>query len=622
VYFGANVLSLVSQVALVGWLLRRASLGAALAVLPVLFAFGGVFVAATGSLVAVLTLKATDGALRYSLHRTAAELLLVPFGDETRRRVKAFFDVVGQRGGQVLASGAILAFTAAGARPSTIALCLAALAVVWASSALSLRKPYVDLFRTRLEAGRLSHVSEFPELDVASLETLLGALESDNDREVIAALDVLERENKAHLVPTFIVYHPSERVVIRAIQILTRSGRKNLVRTIDRLVDHPSAAVRAATVTARSALAPDPPLLYARLPIEESPEVRAVIVVNLIASGEFSPRERAERLETIIERGSTATKVALADAIGLRRARGFDDILGALARAEASDVRRAAIAAVERLQSSSLLSLAVTALVDDSTRREAERVLATKGAEAFDALITRLEDTSTDPALRWRIPPAMAVSSPDRALPALLERLPREEDGKVRFQVIRTLERLVRQHPTLPVDRSALDRAIDGTVALSFFYLDARLVLVRGAENAARRKTPGHELLRDLLRDKEANTTGRLFRLLGLLHPADDFGEIYRGLRAGKELRATSMELIESILRDPLRNAVMGLVDDGDDSARLARAGRYHRELTADYEELLRLLATGDSDAVREVASFHAAELGINVGGGARGRAA
>jgi hypothetical protein len=66
----------------------------------------------------------------------------------------------------------------------------------------------------------------------------------------------------------------------------------------------------------------------------------------------------------------------------------------------------------------------------------------------------------------------------------------------------------------------------------------------------------------------------------------------------------------------------MGLVDDGDDSARLARAGRYHRELTADYEELLRLLATGDSDAVREVASFHAAELGINVGGGARGRAA
>jgi AAA family ATP:ADP antiporter len=622
VYFGANVLSLVSQVALVGWVLKRVSLGAALAVLPVLFSVGGAFVAVTGSLGAVLALKATDGALRYSLHRTAAELLLVPFGDETRRRVKAFFDVVGQRGGQVLASGAILAFTAAGARPATIAIALAALAAVWAASALSLRKPYVDLFRTRLEESRLSHVSEFPELDVASLETLLGALESDNDEEVIAALDVLEREGKTHLVPTFIVYHPSERVVVRALQLLTRSGRKNLVRTLDRLVDHGSSAVRAATIIARSVVAPDPAALYARLDVEESPEVRAAIVVNLIAAGEFSPRERSERVDAVLRTGSATTKIALADAIGLRRAGGCDDIVTALARADEPEVRRAAIAAVERLSSSSLLSVAVAALADDATRTEAERVIAKKGVEAFDALVECLRDTNADPALRWRIPPAMGVSDPDRAMTVLLDCLPREEDGKVRFQMIRTLERLVRQHPTLPVDRSALDRAIEGTVALAFFYLDARTILVRGIEQAKGRKTPGYELLHDLLRDKEANTTGRLFRLLGLLHPADDFGQIYRGLRAKRELRSTSMELIESILREPLRSAVVGLVDDGDDGGRLARAGRYHRVLTADYDGLLGLLATGGSDAVREVACFHATELGIAVSSGVQGRAA
>jgi hypothetical protein len=82
------------------------------------------------------------------------------------------------------------------------------------------------------------------------------------------------------------------------------------------------------------------------------------------------------------------------------------------------------------------------------------------------------------------------------------------------------------------------------------------------------------------------------------------------------------MELIESILREPLRSAVAGLVDDGDDSGRLARGGRYHRHLTVGHDELLRLLATGDSDALREVASFHAAELGIDVVAGVQGRAA
>jgi hypothetical protein len=216
----------------------------------------------------------------------------------------------------------------------------------------------------------------------------------------------------------------------------------------------------------------------------------------------------------------------------------------------------------------------------------------------------------------------MSVSSPERAMPVLLDWLPHEEDGKVRFQVIRTLERLVRQHPTLPVDRPALDRAIERSVALAFFYLDARLILVDGAEKTKERKTPGYGLLHDLLRDKEANTTGRLFRLLALLHPDDDFGQIYRGLRATKELRATSMELIESVLREPLRSAVAGLADDGDDRSRLGRSGRYHRALGASYDELLRLLATGGSDAVREIACFHAAALGIAIGAGVQGRAA
>ncbi|HEX4339514.1 MAG TPA: Npt1/Npt2 family nucleotide transporter [Polyangiaceae bacterium] len=622
VYFAVNLLSLVCQVGLVGRILRRVSLGGALAILPALLVVGGLGVAATGALSAVLAMKAADGALRYSLHRTAAELLLVPFGDETRRRIKAFVDVVSQRGGQVFASVMILAFTAAGARPRVIAVTLAVLAVCWVASALSLRKPYVELFRSRLNAGRLSHATGFPELDVASLETLIGALESENNAEVIAALGVLEREGKAHLVPAFILYHPDEQVVLRALELLTRSGRKNAVSIVERLLDHPSSAVRASAIAARSVLAPDPATLKARLDVEESPEVRATIVVNLIASGDISARERTEHLDAILREGSMTTKVALADAIGRRRAAGFESVLWALSSSREPETRRAAIAAMGQVGSAALMPVAVAALTDESSRAEAEKVLANNGVEAFRALLERFEDRRTDPALRWRIPPAMALASPEQALTALLDLLPREANGKVRFQLIRTLERLVRQHPTLPVNRASLDRAIDETVALAFTYLDARRLLVRGAEKVEARKTKGHELLCDLLRDKEANTGDRLFRLLGLLHPSEDFGQIHRGLAGTREQRATSIELIESIVREPLRSAVLGLVDDGDDARRLARAGRYHRAVTGDYAALLALLAASDSDALCEVTCFHAAELGIALQSRAQGKAA
>jgi hypothetical protein len=136
-------------------------------------------------------------------------------------------------------------------------------------------------------------------------------------------------------------------------------------------------------------------------------------------------------------------------------------------------------------------------------------------------------------------------------------------------------------------------------------------LLVQGASEKPERKTAGHELLRDLLRDKEANARGRLFRLLSLLHPADDFGQIYRGLGTSRDLRATSMELIESILKEPIRSATLGLVDDGDDQLRLARAGVYHRPVKLDYEALLAYLVAEEGDAVREVTQYHAAELGL-----------
>lgn len=611
VYFSGNVLSLVCQLGVVAFVLKRVSLGAALAVLPTLIALGGLGVAVFGGLFAVLALKTTDGALRYSLHRTAAELLFLPFGEEPRRQVKVFVDVVGQRGGQVLAACAILAFTALGTSQRVLAFVLAGLACGWVASAIALRTPYIELFRSRLKAGRSSHIDAFPDLDVASLEGLLAALESHNDNEVIAALEILDRENKAQLIPALILYHPSEEVVLRALQILTQSRRQNCVRIIDRVLDHPSPVIRAATVAARSVLAPDLESLLLRLEREDAPSVRAAIVANLLAAGHFEDSEREKRTRELLERGSPETQVAFAEAIGRRAAIGFEDELMTLAGATDLTVKQAAITAMGRVQSSALLPVIIGALVQEETRRTAEHVLMELGPVAFEALRVRFEDVTLDPAVRWRIPAAMAMSSPSRAMQQLVTWLPTEPDGSIRYQIVRTIARLVAKDPGLPFDRAALERSIAETVSRAYRYLNGRTALVRGAADDATRKTPGHDLLCQLLRDKEANARGRLFRLLGVLYPSEDFGEIHRGLAASRDMRATSMELIESVLKAPLRSAVLGLVDDGDDQQRLSRAGEYHELIELDYDAWLAYFIDGESDAVREVAEFHAAELGI-----------
>lgn len=611
VYFSANVLSLFAQLWLVGWLLKRVSLGAALGVLPALLALAGLGVAISAGLFAVVALKAADGSLRYSLHRTTAELLCLPFGDEGRQRVKAMVDLVAQRGGQVLASLAILGLGAVHAPPRVLALGLAVLALAWLGSALALRAPYIALFRARLRSSRAHQLSEFPELDVSSLETLLRALESDNDREVLAALSVLERENKTALVPALLLHHPSEAVVLRVLAILSASGRKTAVRTITRIAEHASPSVRAAALAARSVLEPNAQQLRLILEQEPSAEVRATLIVNLIVSGAYDGAEREQHIEGLLRDGSVATRLAFAEAIGRRSALEFEHVLARLLSAREVEVRRAALIAASSVASSLLMPLLVRALADEATRSEAEQALAVRGSAAFDALRESFEDTGTKPSLRWRIPAAMALCSAERTLKTLLAWLPKEPDGGVRFCILLTLERVVRQNPTFSLDRPTLAWSVSETLTRAYRFLDARLQLVRGALEDAARKTPGHELLRDLLRDKEESARQRLFRLLGLLHPSEDLGQIYRSLSVGKEQRTTSVELIESILREPVRSSVLGLVDDCADELRLARAGQYHRPKAQAYEALLAQLQHSESDAVREVAEFHAVELGL-----------
>src|SRR5262249_19576383 len=158
-----------------------------------------------------------------------------------------------------------------------------------------------------------------------------------------------------HLVPALILYHPSEEVVIHALALFTRARRKNVAHVVDRLLEHASARVRSAAIATRAVVAPDARLLNLRLSLEEAPEVRATIVLHLIATGELVGAEADERLEDLLRRGSSATKIALAQAIASHEAKGFVPALVTLASSVEPEVRLATAQAIARHRSPELV---------------------------------------------------------------------------------------------------------------------------------------------------------------------------------------------------------------------------------------------------------------------------
>ena len=74
---------------------------------------------------------------------------------------------------------------------------------------MNLNSHYLEIFRVALRDGTLKDTVHLPALDMGALEVLFSALNSQDDAEVIGALDLLDEEGRAQLVPALILYHPS-----------------------------------------------------------------------------------------------------------------------------------------------------------------------------------------------------------------------------------------------------------------------------------------------------------------------------------------------------------------------------------------------------------------------------
>jgi ATP/ADP translocase len=601
-------------IVLTGWLLRVLGLHRSLWALPVLLFFGAAGVALGGGLGAAMLLKGADGTLRHSLHRTGTELLFVPLPDAQRGRVKPFIDIVGQRGGQAIASLLILSEVVLQRGDAVVAGAAAALCLIWIAWAADLRPHYLDLFRTALRQGSIRDRADLPALDLGSLEALFAAMNSQDDGEVVGALDLLAEEGRTRLIPALILYHPSSAVVLRALDLFAESGRTDFVPITGRLLAHPDPELRAAALRARSVVKAEEQILRPAME-DPSPLVRATAVAGLVSGGWITD-EAQKTLDELLESGSLEARRALARAIRHQAGPVFEEVLLRLAQDPDEEVLTDVAIAMGEVRGERFLPALLGMLDQHEVRAAARAAMLAIGPSALSFLDEALSDRAYPHELRRHLPRTISQFPPRAAAAVLLEHLLVEPDGMVRFKILRGLGRLAADHPDLELDTTILRQATDRTVEAAFRLLHWSATLAEGAAADPRRVTAGHELLAALLRDKEVHAVERLMRLLALQLRREDFKSISRGLRSGDpKVRASSRELLENVLRPPLRDAVIALVDSADevpDAGRLAAAGPYYQPVALDYEGLLATILEHAGESLRCIVAYHVGELGLS----------
>ncbi len=611
-YFALNVLSLLAQLFLVGWLVRNLGIDRVLSILPLLLGVTALGIVAGGGLIASLIAKAFDGALRHSLHRTATEVLYVPLAAELRSRVKAFIDVLGQRGGQAIASLLILAVSALVEPTILLGAFVLLLSALWIRIGISIKDHYLDLFRASLSEVAIDTRLEFPELDLASLETLIARLNSSNDAEVVAVMELLAEQDRVKLLPALILYHPSPRVVVAALELFSRAGRTDFIPITERLLEGAAPEIKSATLRALAWVAPTASL-YDRFRQEESPGVRTTALVGLVSYGDTSQSARAlNSIRTLARSGSKEEKLALARAILYSPGAVYKDILLLLSEVSDTTTRKTVAQAMAEIRHPEFIGKLLQMLPERALRRQARATLVAIGDKALSSLKGVLANLALDFRIRLQTPRTVAEFEPEPAAEILLHNLATEPNGSVRYWSLRSLLYLRSTHRELELNRTVLQKQADRTLTRVFRLIKWQLLIAQANQKEPSRATLVQELIVDLLAEKEKQSVERLFQLLSLLYPEEDLRSMYKGAtNVKRQVRASSVELLENLLETPLREAVIALIDDLAPEQKLKRAGPYFTSARVEYDQLLEQLLERPGVGLRCLVAHHIAELGI-----------
>lgn len=610
-YYGLlNTAALVVQLAVAGRIVRRFGVAVALTVLPLALLGGvGAALALGGSFALLLCAKGADGALRHSLHRVGTELLYLPLDGELRDRAKPLIDSVLGRVAQASGAAGLLLLSLSGLARTEVLLGLVAVcSLAWVAAAVSLRRPYLDLFRQALGRGAAYSGPSLDELDLGAAETVIEALSSPDPARAVAAMNLLADAGRARLVPALILYHDREEVLLRALEVLPDPRREDWVPLATRLLQ--SSSDRVVTAAAR-ALA-----RHGRLPevAEARGALRAWLAVARLERDASADPMQDREVATVLEGTSAdceSARRALSDAIADTRAPKFLPVVERLARDPAPEVAEAALAAIAALSRPESIPLLIDLLEDPRKRAAARLALSSFGEQALDPLGEALTDPSVPERIRRELPRALGEIGSERAASLLTTALVAELPGLVRFRVLRALGRLARNRG-VRVDRERLTPELVRNLT-EYLKLAALALAFERTTEVPERARASDRLLRGLVSDKMRQARERAFRILQLLHQSEDLRSVYFALESpDKRLRANALEFVEAVTlraKAEVRELLRWVVDDLTLGERVERSEALVSGRPRTLDEALASMLGDADDAMATLAAYHVRAL-------------
>lgn len=603
---GVAVISLVLQVVGAAWLARRAGVLGMILILPALLLGTSLSTVLLGTFAAICATKGADGALRYSVNRVAGELLWLPVPEADRGRIREPLESVVTRFVQAASAVVLLVLGILGVASSqVVGAIVVGLTAIWIAAAVTLRNRY--LMQLRSNIGALAVRADL-ELDPRSAEVVVDALASDDERQVMSALQILRHRRRERLVPALILRHPSYDVLALALELIAVPSRSDWQPLTRRLLESRDPRVRMLAIHAlaqigeetaiMAGLCDDDPSVVAHATfwqIQSAPQDRVAGIhqatAQLLArTGADGDAARAHLLSAIREHGDGRWRPTL---------------LALMVEPPGPWIEPLALA-MARIPDPAFLPFLLARLDKRIGRTQVGAALVAIGAPALEALGALLADEHLDRRVRLHVPSALALFANERAAVILGDRLAGETSGAVRYRILKALALMAARQEII------IDARILRAELARYLRDHRRLAMVARPLLATDDASESARLLTGILGDKIAQSLDRVFLALQALHPREGMRTLQRALQStNAHERAHGIELLDTLMRSELYDNPDGIAVRADLAIVIdpQLAPIATDDQIADVTSALTLLLDEPDELLAACAAYHALQL-------------
>ena len=550
----ANGTVLMVQTLVERRLLKRFGLFFGLLSVPSVFSLAFPLLLFVPGIATVALIRFVEHTARFSIARTADDLVLLPISSVKRRRART------------LVSGALIPLSILAASLLIVALgessARARVAAAWLCGALALlianamRKPYVERLRGSLARARVSQAWAALAAPQAPEQRGLGdaielALGSSDTKRLLFGLgmaaETRSKVSEERLAPLY--RHPDGRVreaaFLTALRVGTAEFTGGLLEAFEQERD---AHARLACARALCAHAPESRLdELSQLLADESPAIRAEALARRYAAR----RDDAESL-TKLSQGSDTDRAGVAHALSRIEVPTQGVLLGGLLRDSSLEVRRAALRAATRVHEPQHLPHVVAALDHRSLGKQAVDVLrAWPAATSIPALANAASPGSTRRTRMLALSGLGRIAHGD-AVQTLLGFVG-DPSLDVRRATLRSLLKQRTRGADVTRGRELAIRAALGELKLAQWAEATGHALARAELPKPRKDAAQRELAFAGQKAEE-----HLFSWLGLVYPRDEMLRMQRSVFGqDRQARAFAFEMLDQTLDANLRRELL-----------------------------------------------------------------